>query len=68
MLKVQEPLFSIQTTIAYLLPNASIQIILGSQDFARHQGLRYGPDQVIAKSPGKHWKLACLEIYGGKNG
>ena len=30
-------------------------------------GLRYGPDHVIAKSPGKPWKMASLEIYGKRN-
>ena len=29
-----------------------------------YSGLRYGPDQVIAKSPGKPPKMARLEIYG----
>ena len=29
-----------------------------------YNGLRYGPDQGIAKSPGKPWKMARLEIYG----
>ena len=29
-----------------------------------YDGLRYGPDQGIAKSPGKPWKMARLEIYG----
>ena len=31
-----------------------------------YNGLRYGPDQGIAKSPGKPWKMARLEIYGRK--
>ena len=29
-----------------------------------YNGLRYGSDQGIAKSPGKPWKMARLEIYG----
>jgi hypothetical protein len=27
-----------------------------------YNGLRYGPDQAIAKSPQKPWKMAGLEI------
>ena len=29
-----------------------------------YNGLRYGPDQGIAKSPGKFWKVVSLKIYG----
>ena len=30
-------------------------------------GLKYGPDHMIAKSPGKPWKMASLEIYRRRN-